>query len=167
MTRFSLSNRVLSISHEQFVVMMREFAAASESAFGSPCALKISVYSAPAVYTTYCDAEIEENLDHENAAHLLLATSDLEAISAPLWASAQHVAASVYLKDSTLVGSALGSVEFLGSFPRSASFYADPQGEIVKAAMLRAHPNMRIGDGFAAHGRRSGASPSSWRPLPL
>jgi hypothetical protein len=160
-TRFSLANQFFKLSHAQFVGLTREFKAACEASFATPCTLAIGLYTQPLLFTSYEDAEIEENLAMINKPHWLLDTPDLDAVSKHLWQCAGYVKVGLYPTDVALAPtSAFAQVEFKGLLPAQATFYVRPEGAAVQARLERQFGRMVRGDGYAYHGRRSAARPS-------
>ena len=165
-TRFSLANRFFELSHAQFVAITREFKAACEASFKTPCTLSIGLYTQPLIFTSYVDAEMEENLELINQPHWLLDTSDLVAVSKHLWKCAGYVKVGLYPTDTALAPSAaFAHLEFKGLLLRQATFYVRPGGVEVQALLERRFGRMMRGDSYAHHGRWIAARPAaaSWR----
>jgi len=160
-TRFSLANQFFALSHAQFVAITGEFKRACEATFKTPCTLAIGLYTEPLVFTTYLDAELEENLAAINQPHWLLDTPDLAAVNKSLWNAAGFVQVGVYPTEQALAPtSAFAHLEFKGLLPKMATFYVQPEGEVVRASLQVKFPRMTRGDGFAYHGRRSAGEPA-------
>lgn len=164
MTRWSLSNRFRSVSHQQFLDYAKQFKQAAEQAFGTECTVKATVLREPKVYTTFLDDDIQDGLDYLNEKATLLKTDDLSEVTAALWDKAGYVEMVVHPKDETQAPqAAFGHAEFKGRLRRQATFYM--QGgdhcEDAAAEMIRQNRGKSVGDGYRSNGAQSGAIPAS------
>lgn len=164
MARWSLSNVMRPLTHEQFQSYTKEFKAAAEEAFGTACSLKIRALRSPKVYTTFYDKDIQSELNTVNRANTILETDKLEEVSRSLWDETGYVDVTINPVESEQAPAyAFGYLEFKGNLPRQATFYIQPDGEDVKNAMLESGKGKVVGDGFNSNGTRSGAVPLSIR----
>lgn len=162
MERFSLSNFLMPVGHEQFVKLTNEFKAAAEKAFGSEARLDITARTAPKIYTTYADEWIQSGINAMNAPHVLLETHTLSQITKDVWKTAKYVEVSMVPVDREKGPAyAFAHAEFKGTAPREATFYIqghDVSG--VKPAMTRQNRWSLVGDGFDGNGVCDGATPA-------
>lgn len=161
MTRWSLKNIFRDVTHEQFNTYTTQFKQAAEKSFGTECKLEIRALSAPKVYTTYCDDDLQSNLDSINDSATLLVTDKLSDMTEALWKAARYVEITLRPADPEKAPRyAFAHAEFKGTQPEQATFYIQPDGEDAKAAIIAQQKHKRIGDGFDGNGRRSGGLPS-------
>lgn len=157
MTRFGLGNRLQTLDHMQFVTLTNAFRDACAKSWGQPAVLHIQLLNQNQVYTSFYDEDAFERLKAENDAHTLLETDNTADISPALYNNTRHIIATVRPSNpETAPRSAFGQVEFKGNFNDRATFYVQPDGEDIRAAMLAANPRMKRYDGFDSHGENDG-----------
>jgi hypothetical protein len=162
MNRWSLSNLLLPISHEQFVDLTTQFKKAAEYSFGTKCKLQISALSDVKHYTTYDDDDIQRDLDEHNKKNTILETANLGEISKDLWKRAAYVSVTVTPVDAAKATQyAFGTMEFKGICPKQATFYIQSDDESVRKYVLSLNRTKLVGDGFDSNGIRSGSLPAS------
>lgn len=161
MNRWSISNLITPISYNEFTTLSERFKRAAEASFGTPCKMEISALKAPKVYTTFLDDDIQDGLDHINAANAV-PLNDNSTISRAEWDRANYVELTIRPVDEKLAPSyAFAHAEFKGGKPRQATFYIQPDGEDARKTMLdQARRLQTVGDGFDGNGTRSGAIPA-------
>ena len=161
MTRWSISNRFLPISYEEFTSLSERFKQAAEASFGTECKMQVKAMTAPKVYTTFCDDEIQSGLDEINAARTL-SLPESDRLSEKDWDRARYVELVINPVNPELAPSfAFAHAEFKGVTPRQATFYIQPDGEEVKDTMISTRKFLQsTGDGFSSNGVRSGAIPA-------
>lgn len=168
MTRWSLRNIFMPISHKQFSDYTEQFKKAAEQSFDTACKLKIRVLNAPKVYTTFWDDDIQGNLDSINDANTLLETENIAEVTKELWKKAGYVEVMVRPENPDAAPDhAFGHAEFKGNLSRQATFYIQPDGEGARDDMVSQARGKLVGDGFSSNGTRSGAIPSSLMGLGL
>ena len=162
MTRWSLSNIFMPISHGQFLDYVEQFQRAAQNSFDTKCELEIRALTAPKVYTTFMDDRIQENLDDINDQNTIIKTTKLSDITKEIWDKSGYVEVTVKPTDPDHAPSyAFGHAEFKGERPRQATFYLQPDGKDAKDFMLGNSTLKIAGDGFDSNGSRSHAVPAS------
>ena len=153
MTRWSLGNRLYAITERQFMNLTSDFRDACAQSWRQDCTLVVRVLRSNQVYTTFYDEEAFARLKAENDANTLLETGNPADVSPALFDAARHIIVTVRpSRPESAPASAFGQVEFKGNFNRRATFYVQPGGEDVRAALLAANPRMKRHDGFEPHG---------------
>ena len=123
MTRWSLNNIVLPVSHKQFFDLTTKFKKAAEDSL--------------------------DYLDQRKKADTILETADVGAVSKALWKSAAYVEVSVDpLDKGKATASAWGQIAFKGDHPRRATFYIQPDGEDARKSVLKQNFRKLAGDGY-------------------
>ena len=156
MTRWSVRNLLLPVSHEQFVDLTTQFKKAAELSFGTECKLSIRALRAPKKYTTFHDKDIQEDLDEENKANTICETENLGNIGKALWNKAAYVEVTVRPVDAKKAPNyAFGHMGFKGERSRQVTFYIQPDGEYTRNSVLSQNRLKLVGDGLASNGSRS------------
>lgn len=164
MTRWSLRNAFMPVSHQEFVDYTKKFKQAAETSFGTACQLKIVALAEPKAYSTFWDDDLQSGLDKANRENTILETDTLDDVTPALWARAQYLEVLVKPVDETKAPqSAFAHAEFKGTQPHKATFYIQPGGEDARENMLSQSSNKVAGDGFDSNGLRSLKVPASLR----
>jgi hypothetical protein len=149
MTRWSLNNIVLPVSHKQFVDLTTQFKKAAEDSFGTECKLNIIALSTIQPFTTVVYEDSLDYLDQRKKADTILETADVGAVSKALWKSAAYVEVSVDpLDKGKATASAWGQIAFKGDHPRRATFYIQPDGVDARKSVLKQNFRKLAGDGY-------------------
>lgn len=158
MNRWSLSNKIMPITHTQFLALTMEFMDACAHSWRGPVKPEITLYKAPQLYTTFMlEPEERAHIDDYNDSITLLKTDLFKDVTPINWDIAQH--ATVTLRPTQhdyTIEHAFSHIEFKGNFNRRATYYIQPGGSQIRDAILRNHPYMTRGDGYQSHGTQSG-----------
>lgn len=162
MTRWSLRNVLMPVSHQEFVTYIKQFKQAAEQSFDTECKLEITALAAPKAYTTFWDNALQSEINSINEENTILKTDALSDITSSLWATAKYVEVLINPVDKTKAPrAALAHAEFKGEKPRQAKFYIQPNGEDAREQMLSQQSGKIVGDGFESNGTRSACLPES------
>jgi hypothetical protein len=165
MDRWSLSNLIAPVSYKQFQNLTTTFQQAAERSFGTETKVEITALSAPEVYTTYVDDEIQAILDNKNKNHTLLKTGNLSELTADIWKKSKYVGIKILpVDESKAPAFAFAHVEFKGIRSRQATFYIqsgdDKRQSTVKKEVLAKRPFLSyVGDGYNSNGIQDGSIP--------
>lgn len=154
-TRWSISNRLLAISFEQFQEMSREFLAFAEQAFGGRCKVEVKAMDRIKETTTFwLDDWIMESMARRNESHTFFKTEDLAAVTAQVFGSAAYIELSIRpLEADSAPSYAWAHAEFKGLRPKQATFYVQPEAEIGLQRIKANHRFQAFGDGFESNCR--------------
>ena len=158
MTRWSLGNSLMPISHEQFIDLTTQFKKTAEQSFGTECRLQIRALNDTKKFTTFWDDDLQRDLDEENRANTILETANLSDVTKSLWKKAAYLEVTVRpIYENHAPKCAFGHVEFKGARPRQATFYLQPDGEDAKKSVLAQNRDRYkwVGDGFTSNGSRN------------
>lgn len=160
-TRFSLSNRFFSVSHEQFLSLVDTFKTATEQSFATPCKIQVEALKSHRVYTTFYDPALMQMIDEENNNRLLVRSDTIDAVTKDVWKKSGNVQVSIHpVDDKAAPQSAFAQAEFGCGNRRLATFYMQPSISLALTMMRATHPKMTIGDGRENHGLRHRGIPA-------
>jgi hypothetical protein len=158
--RWGIRNRIMPVSHKQFVDLVSQFKQTAESFFGTSCVLEIRAMDRPRVFSTFMlPDDIQEDFERRNDSHTFLKTSSLTALTSEIWKNARYVDVTVRPEDQAKAPDyAFGHAEFKGQYPRQATFYIQAGGktenEGPKDAFVANQRGKIITGGWEMHGDR-------------
>lgn len=160
MSRWSLSNKVLPVSQRQFLDLTQEFMDACAQSWRGPVKAEITLYNAPALYTTFLlEPEERAAITAHNDSITLLKTGQLKDITPINWEIAEHAAVTLRPQNPDAAPQhAFAHIEFKGNFNRRATYYIQCSGDEARNTILAKHPLMTTGGGYERHGSQSGAA---------
>jgi hypothetical protein len=153
--RWSISNRLLAISFEQFQAMSREFIAVVEPAFAGRCKVEVKAMDRISeTCTFYLDDRVMEYIARRNERYTFFRTDDLAAVTAQIFRSAAYIELIIRPLDAdSALSNACAHAEFKGLRPKQATFNVRPETEIGLQRIRANHRFQVFGDGF----------PGNWR----
>jgi hypothetical protein len=151
MTRFSISNLLLPISFAQFCAIVREYKQIAERAFGTPCGMEIKAMNYRKMTTSFMlDDSDMRWIDEQNRKATFFQASELSAVSAEIFNKAVYVEVVIAPVDKSAAPNyAFAHVEFKGSRPRQATFYMQPESELVAEGLRKKFRFQIFGDGYS------------------
>lgn len=150
MTRFSISNLLLSISFAQFSAIVREYKQIAERSFGTPCRMEIKAYRSMKMTSSFMhDDDTTEWMAETNRKAVFFEASELSAFPSEMFDKAVYVEVVIAPVDKSAAPNyAFAHVEFKGSRRRQATFYIQPAGEESVSVLRKKFPLKLVGDGM-------------------
>ena len=150
MTRFSISNLLLSISFAQFSAMVREYKQIAERSFGTPCSMQIKAMHSIKMTSSFMhDDDTMEWMAETNRKAVFFEASELSAFPSEMFDKAVYVEVVIAPVDKSAAPNyAFAHLEFKGSRRRQATFYIQPDGEDSASGLRKKFPFQIFGDGY-------------------
>lgn len=153
MSRMSISNYLLPISHKQFNAIVAEFMQVAAKVFGGACTIQIRGLKHPKWSPTQMHDDGTMNyIAGVNRRAIIFEQSELSDVTAQMFRDAAYI--EVVVSPMNILAApkfAFAHMEFKGERPRQATMYIQPDDAEDFAAITKNHPMMLVGDGLKAN----------------
>lgn len=153
MSRMSLSNLLLPVSHKQFKAFVSEFKELATTVFGSECTIQIRGLKQTKWSPNFMhDRGTMDYIDDRNKRAVIFECDNLAAVTPEMYAKAAYIEVTVNPMNILAAPKyAFGSLEFKGDRHRQTTVYLQPDDPKNFASLRSKHRFMLIASGLDAN----------------